>query len=303
MSPPRDGEPTRDAELEGAVKRVGMLCHDFSPGEIVHRTGKSLLLAGTVQKEHVVAKVLLDETAFWRERFQREIAAYRYFTQHLPPFNVPRLVQADEASGVLLMRRISGRPLARRRYPDEASPQTDLDDALGVIESVNSWKPGPEAPFQRVFDYPGRLARYRDCGLLGERDHSLLSSVVSHEDESWWSFGHGDPLLCNFLRSGDECVLLDWEFAGFFMQGFDLAMLWVLLYSTPAARERIRDIIDRTGEKGKRVFLVNLAVVLTREIRIHHELPAAPARDFLLTSLWEDWAAVRSEIRATFRGA
>jgi hypothetical protein len=98
-------------------------------------------------------------------------------------------------------------------------------------------------------------------------------------------------------------VLVDWEFAGFFLQGFDLAMLWVLLYSTPAARDRIRDIIRRTGEKGETLFLVNLAVVLTREIRIHRELPPAPTRDALLATLWEDWTAVRGEIRAAFGGA
>src|SRR5437016_7329989 len=117
MSPPRDGEPTRNAELEGAVKRVGMLCHDFSPGEILHRTEKSLLLAGTVQNEQVVAKVLLDETAFWREKSQQEIAAYRYFRKQLPPFKIPRLLQADEASAVLLIRHVLGRPLAVQRYP------------------------------------------------------------------------------------------------------------------------------------------------------------------------------------------
>jgi hypothetical protein len=272
-------------------------------GEILHRTETSLLLAGTVQNEQVVAKVLLDETAFWREKFQQEIAAYRYFRKQLPPFKVPRLLQADEASAVLLIRHVPGRPLAVQRFPEEPLLQTDLDIALRAIESVDSWKAGLEAPFQRVFDYPARLDRYRDYGVLDERDHSLLSSVVSRQDESWWTFCHGDPLLSNFLRSGNECVLVDWEFAGFFLQGFDLAMLWVLLYSTPAARERIRDIIRRTGEKGETLFLVNLAVVLTREIRIHSELPPAPARDALLASLWGDWTAVRGEIGAAFGGA
>ena len=296
-------EPTNAAELEGAVERVRRLCSDFMVGEILHRTEKSLLLAGTVQNEQVVAKVLLDETAFWREKFRQEIAAYRYFRKQLPPFKIPRLLQADVASAVLLIRHVPGRPLAVQRYPQEPLPQTDLDIALGAIESVDSWKASLKAPFQRVVDYPARLDRYRDYGVLDERDHSLLSSVVRRQDESWWTFCHGDPLLSNFLLSGNECVLVDWEFAGFFLQGFDLAMLWVLLYSTPAARDRIRDIIRRTGEKGETLFLVNLAVVLTREIRIHRELPPAPTRDALLATLWEDWTAVRGEIRAAFGGA
>jgi Phosphotransferase enzyme family len=296
-------DQTNAAELQGALERVRMLCSDFSPGEILHRTGKSLVLAGTVQNEHVVAKVLLDESAFWREKFEQEIAAYRYFRHQLPPFNVPRLVEADEARAVLLIRHVPGRPLALQRYPEEPLPQTDLDIAFAAIESVDSWKAGPEAPFQRVFDYPVRLERYRDYGPLDERDHSLLSSVVSRQDESWWTFCHGDPLLSNFLRSGNESVLVDWEFSGFFLQGFDLAILWVLLHSTPAARERIRDIVRRTGEKGETVFVVNLAMVLTREIRIHRELPPAPAREALLATLWEDWTTVRREIRAAFGGA
>jgi hypothetical protein len=292
---------SRDAtELNGAVERVRRLCSDFRLGPTLRRTEKSLLLAGTVRNEGVVAKVLLDHTPFWREKFFHEIATYRHFREQSLPFNVPRLVEADEASAVLLIRQVHGHTLSSERYPEEPLSQEDLDVALAAIEQVDSWKAGPRAPFQRVFDYPARLDRYRDHGLLDEHDHSLLSSVVGRQDESWWAFCHGDPLLSNFLRVGNECVLVDWEFSGFFVRGFDLAMLWVLLGSTPAARERIQDLIRRMGEKGETVFLLNLAMVLLREIRIHREQPIAPQRDSRLASLLEDWEAVRGEIRSAF---
>ena len=40
-----------------------------------------MLLAGTVGRNPVVAKCLLDHSPAWAERFQHEIAAYRAFVQ------------------------------------------------------------------------------------------------------------------------------------------------------------------------------------------------------------------------------
>src|ERR1700736_2826447 len=99
-------------ELNGAVERVSRLCSDFRLSQTLRRTEKSLLLAGTVRNDGVVAKVLLDHTPFWREKFLQEIATYRYLREQSLPFNVPRLVEADEASPVLLIRHVSGHALS-----------------------------------------------------------------------------------------------------------------------------------------------------------------------------------------------
>ncbi len=77
------------------------------------------------------------------------------------------------------------------------------------------------------------------------------------------------------LASG-EWALLDWEFTGLFLPGFDLAMLSVLLAGTPGAADLLEEIACRTCSED--AYLVNLAVVLSRERRIHLTLPPGAIR-------------------------
>jgi aminoglycoside phosphotransferase (APT) family kinase protein len=110
------------------------------------------------------------------------------------------------------------------------------------------------------------------------------------------AFGHGDPLPSNLLLTPDgNCALVDWEFGGLFLPGIDLAMLHTLLGArTPAVRTVIDKIVADTGIEGP--FAVNLAMVLTRELRIHRELPGTPERDKHLAVLDSAWAQARDRI-------
>lgn len=113
---------------------------------------------------------------------------------------------------------------------------------------------------------------------------------------------HGDPLASNILISpAGTPVLLDWEFGGLFLPGFDLAMLHTQLGAgTPAIRERIDAIITEAGAQA--AFAVNLAIVLTRELRIYRELPDGAARDACLPLIASAWEAARERIRRLATG-
>jgi Phosphotransferase enzyme family len=290
--------PSAGPAVEEVIRQLTGRCPDFIAGRVLRRSSKSLVLAGSVRGQQVIGKVLLDRSAFWRERFEQETEAYRYFTEHPPPFLVPRLIEASEACGLLATERVEGQPLAPGRYPDGPLGVEDVDAVLSTIGKVGGWTPGDGAPFQRVFDYPARLGRYRRLGLLGDDEHTRLTSLVSDLADSSWGFCHGDALLSNFLRVEGGCALVDWEFAGFFLRGFDMALLWTLLEATPHARERIERVAQAGGAGDQAAFLVNLAMALTREIKIHSELPASPDRDGRLAALRQDWEAARRQIRA-----
>jgi len=104
------------------------------------------------------------------------------------------------------------------------------------------------------------------------------------------------------LRAPDgEWALLDWEFTGLFLPGFDLAMLQILLARTPAAADHIEAIVAETGHRD--AYLVNLAVVLSRELHIHQDLPEDhPLRVARLPALEAAWQRARDQIHAAAGG-
>jgi hypothetical protein len=74
-------------------------------------------------------------------------------------------------------------------------------------------------------------------------------------------------------------------------------MLQILLAGTPAAAGHIEAIVAETGQLD--AYLVNLAVVLSRERHIHHELPEDhPLRIARLPALETAWLRARDRIHA-----
>ena len=85
---------------------------------------------------------------------------------------------------------------------------------------------------------------------------------------------------------------MDFEFTGRFLPGFDLAMLHTLLGASPQVRERIRGLVADAGIE--RPFLLNRAIVLARELRMHR---TAPDRA-LLTRLAAEWDELTATLTA-----
>ncbi|MGW8376096.1 aminoglycoside phosphotransferase family protein [Streptomyces sp. ODS28] len=261
------------AQLRAAVDAVHRVCPDFHPVRLLRRRGGGVLLAGTVGRNQVVAKCLLDNSPAWAERFAHEIAVYRGFVRHRPPVRVPRLVAADPDSCTLVIERLPGRPAANRRHPFESPPRADLRATIGTFCRLNTWQP-PAGSFERPLDYPAKLARYHELGLLTDRDLGDLQKLlhgVAHANNGRpgapWQFCHGDALLTNVLLAPTGPALVDWEHAGWYLPGYDLATLWSVLGEAPAARRHISQLAQSSGPAARDAFLVNLMLVLTREIR------------------------------------
>ncbi|MFG2411429.1 aminoglycoside phosphotransferase family protein [Streptomyces goshikiensis] len=257
------------AQLRTALASVQRICPEFAPVQVLRRSGRSVLLVGTTGRMTAVAKVLLDHSPEWRERYRHEIAAYRAFVRHRPPVRVPRLIAADPENCTLVVERMAGRVAALQRHPVEAPPRPDLRAALGAVCRVNQWQP-PGELFGHPMDYARRITRDHELGLLTDRDFGDLQKLLHGLKLSGtpWQFNHGDALLSNLLLSPAGPVLLDWEHAGWYLPGYDLATLWTVLGDAPAARGQISRLAQSAGPAARDAFLVNLMLVLTREIRM-----------------------------------
>ncbi|MET8680254.1 aminoglycoside phosphotransferase family protein [Streptomyces sp. NPDC004647] len=307
------------AQLRAVIASVHRICPEFSPVQVLRRSGRSVLLVGTTGRSTAVAKCLLDHSPAWSERFRHEIAAYRAFVRHRPPVRVPRLIAADPDACTLVIERMPGRVASLQRHPVEAPPRTDVRAALGAICRVNLWKP-PAGMFDAPMDYASRIARYHELGLLTDRDMGDLQKLLhglAHAPgkQGQAQFCHGDAQLSNILLSPAGAVLVDWEHAGWYLPGYDLATLWSVLGDAPVARRQISQLAQVAGPAARDAFLVNLMLVLTREIRtyetavqrtMHDPAPAAPAapgssgeeQRLLLRRLHDDCAMARRAVRA-----
>ncbi|MFD1829630.1 aminoglycoside phosphotransferase family protein [Streptomyces desertarenae] len=307
------------ARLRAAVAAVHRICPEFQPVQVMRRGGRSVILLGTVGRSPAVAKCLLDHSPAQAERFRHEIAVYRAFVRNRPPVRVPRLIAADPDRCTLVAERAPGRPAALQRHPLDPPAPADLGAVLGAIGRLNAWQP-PAGVFEAPLDYGRRIARYHELGLLTDRDTDDLGKLLRGLARGGrGQFCHGDALLTNVLLSPAGPVLVDWEHAGWYLPGYDLATLWSVLGDSPAARRRISQSAQSSGRDARDAFLVNLMLVLTREIRacetaVQHTMrdpgPAAACADragrmstgeeqrLLLRRLHEDCAMARRAVRA-----
>ncbi|MEU8707889.1 aminoglycoside phosphotransferase family protein [Streptomyces sp. NPDC048565] len=261
------------AQLRMAIASVHRICPEFSPVQVLRRSGRSVLIVGTTGRTTAVAKCLLDHSPAWTERFRHEIAAYRAFVRHRPPVRAPRLIAADPENCTLVIERMPGRVAALTRHPAEAPPRADLRAVLGAVSRINAWRP-PAGLFEAPLDYASRIARYHELGLFTDRDLGDLQKLLhglAHAGgrQGMGQFCHGDALLSNILLPPTGPVLVDWEHAGWYLPGYDLATLWTVLGDAPASRRQISQLAQSAGAAARDAFLVNLMIVLTREIRTY----------------------------------
>jgi hypothetical protein len=311
------------AQLRTAIASVHRICPEFNPVQVLRRSGRSVLLVGTTGRSTAVAKCLVDHSPVWAERIRHEIAAYRSFVRHRPPVRVPRLIAADPDNCTLVIERMPGRVAALQRHPAEAPPRADVRAALSAICRLNLWRP-PAGTFNAPLDYADRISRYHDLGLLTDRDMGDLQKLlhgIAHSSgrQGMGQFCHGDALLSNILLSPAGPVLVDWEHAGWYLPGYDLATLWSVLGDAPVARRQISQLAQSGGPAARDAFLVNLMLVLTREIRtyetavqrsMHDTTPAASGtaphgaapsgeeQRLLLRRLHDDCQLARRAVRA-----
>ncbi|MBI1759493.1 MAG: phosphotransferase [Actinobacteria bacterium] len=261
-------------------------------GEVLRVSEKSLLAHGQYHGQPVVIKALRTGEEFWRTKFDHEIRLYQAFTEHPPPVRVPELIHTD-GQRVLVIEHIPGRVVDNERYPEQALPATVVNTVLDTLTAFTRWSP-PAGVLTPVFDYPDRIARYHRAGFFDDTDHAALVDLLADAGPVGQAT-HGDPLPANLLLTEHGgCVLLDFEFTGLFVPGFDLAMLHTLLADTPGAQDRIEALVDEARIEAP--FLLNRVMVLSRELRLHTELSDGELRARRLALLRPQWDTVRRRL-------
>ncbi|MET8042607.1 phosphotransferase [Micromonospora sp. NPDC005215] len=284
----------QDTSDEALLAVVRELVPAFCSKQTI-RSRTSFVLCGSVDGTAAVAKVRLPD---WRQHCLREIEVYRHFAERPAPVRTPALIAADPGRGVLVVEQVPASPLDGERHPTTPLAEDDLTDLLAALRRIATWSP-PEGTGWSV-DYRPLIALAQERQMLDDHDRAAMERLVERAGPGR-EFGHGDPALANVLRADGELWFIDWACADVFLPGFDLAQLWVLLGRVTGGREAIDRVIAAGGTELALGFVVNLTLLMAREIRgvsrrVDRYPDDADARERLV-SLRGAWSGVLERMR------
>ena len=293
------------------LARAAALCAFRASGEILPAR-KSQLASGEVAGRAAIAKRVARAAdgavnEVWAWYFAREVAIYRAFAAKPPSVRVPVLFAADD--DVLVIERLPGAPLARRRRPHAELARDRVEALLEIRQSFAAY-PGelPSAPppprvrsqlRSRLLEDPTApiawvtdgLARAATRGWLDEDDAREAREAIAAYPAVAPS--HGDLLLRNVIEDAGSIGLVDWECAGSHAADWDLALLYTQL--APSARVPIDDAIG-TAERA-RAFAALTVYAFARELAFLDAFRAAaddPARLVIAREIGDAAARLRA---------
>lgn len=129
---------------------------------------------------------------------------------------------------------LCGNPLGPK-YPQDLSA-TEIDAICALASDLAVYN--PRRRWLRRFNPVRRLTLAHRAGLLDDRDHSAVTELARRHHQTF-RFAHGDLTARNVLGHDDQIALIDWEWAGLYPAGYDLAFLWFSLREVEGGRTRV----------------------------------------------------------------
>ena len=169
-----------------------------------------------------------------RRQYAYELRVNQLLTRHRPPVATPRLVRHDARRATLTFEAVAGAPVGPK-YPERLT-DSQLTLLIALASATGSYRHRPR--WLRRLPIVRRLAAARAAGLLGASEHRALARLTGTSAMAW-AFAHGDVTPRNVLEGPAGGVLIDWEWAGCYPVGYDLAVLWHALADLPPAREAV----------------------------------------------------------------
>ncbi len=215
-----------------------------------------------------------------RRRFRGELRVNQLLNHQPPPVDTPALVDFDVQHRRLTFVALPGQPLGPKYPLTLAAP--DIDAAIHLAHRLRSFN--PKRRWLRRLNSAGRLELARRAGLLNGLQTAELMAVADRV-HSRLRFAHGDLTARNVLRGPEGPALIDWEWAGLYPDGYDLAFLWFSLVDVEDGRRHIEDRL----ETDERAFLLSALLIqlwhLQWSVPSEHRDKHLATRDQLISRL------------------
>ena len=187
-----------------------------------------------------------------RRRFRNELRVNRLLLEEPPPIPTPPMVGHSARTRGLTFAAVAAEPLGPKYPLDLRGEQVDAMVELAL--RLRSYS--PRRRWLRRFNAVRRLHLAHRFGLLtaSEAGHLVGLARLVHTRPR---FAHGDLTARNVLCEGATLHLIDWEWAGLYPDGYDLAFLWFSVVDVGGGRARVEQHVD--GDP--RTFLLSALLV------------------------------------------
>jgi hypothetical protein len=221
-----------------------------------------------------------------RQAALNELRVNRMLTRSPSPVKAPKLLACSRRGPSLTFEALDGAPLGPK-FPASLL-ERDLEELVALALALRVYR--PRRPWFRRLNVTRRLALHCRSGLLSQADATAVAHLAGRPGIKW-SFAHGDITARNVLRDAKgDLALIDWEWAGLYPAGYDLAFLWFSLLGVPGGRAQVEAAVPGHNEAG---FLLSAAMVqlLHLQLWLRTPHPFVPRHEQTLRDLL---AAVRS---------
>ena len=193
-----------------------------------------------------------------------------------PPVAVPALVGSSRREPSMTFEAVDGVPLGPK-FPSSLAGG-EVDDLVTVALAMDAYR--PQRRWFRRLRVDSRLRLHQTAGLLSEPDAQALGRLARSPGIRW-HFAHGDITARNVLRDRDgRSVLIDWEWAGLYPAGYELAFLWSSLVNIPVERAKVVAAVPAHQEAG---FLLSATMVHLLHLQMWRARPYPLAARFEAT--------------------
>jgi hypothetical protein len=183
-----------------------------------------------------------------------ELRVNRLFASCRPPMRVPAMVGASRRGPTMTFEGIDGGPLDTK-FPTSLSG-TEIGQLLGLSLSLEHFRPRRRRLRRPRVGH--RLMLHRRSGLISTRDAAAILALANRCNRGW-QFAHGDLTARNVLRDRAGALwLIDWEWAGLYPAGYDLAFLWFSLIDLPGGRAQVQAAVPARRETS---FLLSAIII------------------------------------------
>jgi len=187
-----------------------------------------------------------------RRRFRNELRVNRLLRAYPPPVLTPALVGHDVQRRSLTFTAVKGEPLGPK-YPIDLRLE-QVDSLADIGRRLRRFQ--PERRWFRRLDSVRRLQNAHHAGLLdGDQASDLIALARATHRRA--RFAHGDLTARNVLDGPIGLTLIDWEWAGLYPEGYELAFLWFSLVEVEGGRARVEALADC----DERAFLLSALLV------------------------------------------
>lgn len=194
-----------------------------------------------------------------RQSFLNEYRVMTLLTEAGPPIRVPEVIMVDVAAGVLGFEMIEG-PRLGPEWPTQLDPG-DLARAIAIAQTIGRfWPATTDLARLPITDH---LRRYLGRGLLTPDDITTIASAIAVKPIKW-GFAHGGFSARTLIKeSTGGLAVIDWEPAGIYPAGYDLAFLWLTTRAVPDSRQAIEAAVQTNRRSS---FLLSALLIALQHL-------------------------------------